>query len=197
MLYWADSLRRQTSVKSSNNKSAPQTIVRWDKSQQAVNMAQISSAKWCHGTTTECTWAESRPHANVSRPSARPRPLIKRLLRGSCRLCFHFVSVAVLVIPAKIKPRCFDFLCELFYFPFKVFALAGRSQRRTVRLCVCVCSASLHPAHFSVPASHCGFWWVCAFPPLVFSRPSCPAARVWLSSLGTSTRTRWRTVKTP
>lgn len=65
---------------------------------------------------------------------------------------------------AKIKPWCFDFLYEPFYFPFRVFTVVGSLQKPIVHLCVvCVCSATLRPARFSVPTAHSAVWCVCAF----------------------------------
>lgn len=119
--------------------------------------AQISCAKWwCHVTTTDCTSAEWRPR-EVTGPSSRPPLLINPLDSPSCRLCSNTSRKNKTLI-------FFDFLCEPFYFPFKVFTGVGSLQKPIAQLCgVYVCSAPLHPAQFSVPAAHSTFWCVCAF----------------------------------
>lgn len=117
--------------------------------------------------------------SQVTRPSSRPPLLINPLHSWSSCLRSQFLFQRHL---AKIKPSRFDFLCEPFYFPFRVFTVVGSLQKPMVlHLCVvCVCSATPRPAWFSVPAAHSAIWCVCAFLVVMFNLPSCPAAGVWL-----------------
>lgn len=116
--------------------------------------------------------------SQVTRPSSRPPLLINPLHSWSSCLRSQFLFQRHL---AKIKPSRFDFLCEPFYFPFRVFTVVGSLQKPIVHLCVvCVCSATPRPARFSVPVAHSAIWCVCAFLVVMFNLPSCPAAGVWL-----------------